>query len=645
MGQGPSRALHLPHTGIGDTMRRLSGSHYPARLGSGPDTGTASVNDGVAAGKPQKGPLHPPSASLRDGLPSPISPDSRVGSDFANAIAQAGSGSEHPIPRTATQSSRQDTMVATEPGTLDRSISDSYGALSRQATTLVSSRLTEEPESMGFSELQQKDSRTRPTRFSESLRHLIHKASASLQRTQTMSSGTGPDSPRSPSLGPTELSLSTAPAFATLEAPDMDARGEAYSYYHPPDISSNPNLRQAPPITIPASAAAPIAPGISRTFSSPLSHVSTVTPISPVSPVMRAEGDFPAGYGLYQRPTFGLDGGDQPELPDMKASDAKSATLRRRRELGEPPHRMDSLPPQDIVSDMPSPRLNSKNEPSGNPMDIMKPTTNEEVGWMVKQELVKMSKSPSPAAESQWAVKPEPAQSSSPPPTANGTWTIKQEPIASPPNVLTAPVVPAEISSQPTPEATPEPDSTALPEIEINGEDVDVGHHTWSTPPPSSRNSMNSMNSLNSFQSNPDNTPDTRPTPYTNTPSPKSTAENGDRSDVSPQVFSCEDCNRVFDQYHKLNHHKRYHDRPHECPHANCDMRFGTKTHLDRHINDKHNRARKFYCVQQNCPYSRSGGKSFPRKDNWRRHMQNKHNIHDVTDPGTEYVDEVMGGT
>jgi hypothetical protein len=71
-------------------------------------------------------------------------------------------------------------------------------------------------------------------------------------------------------------------------------------------------------------------------------------------------------------------------------------------------------------------------------------------------------------------------------------------------------------------------------------------------------------------------------------------------------------------------------------------MRFGTKTHLDRHINDKHNKTRKYYCIQPKCPYSRQGGKSFPRKDNWRRHMQNKHNIHDVTDPGSEYVDEVM---
>lgn len=89
------------------------------------------------------------------------------------------------------------------------------------------------------------------------------------------------------------------------------------------------------------------------------------------------------------------------------------------------------------------------------------------------------------------------------------------------------------------------------------------------------------------------------------------------------------------------SHHKRYHDRPHECTHNGCTMRFGTKTHLDRHVNDKHMKTRKFFCTQHGCPYSRQGGKSFPRKDNWRRHMMNKHQITPDTDP-IEYNDEMM---
>jgi len=73
-------------------------------------------------------------------------------------------------------------------------------------------------------------------------------------------------------------------------------------------------------------------------------------------------------------------------------------------------------------------------------------------------------------------------------------------------------------------------------------------------------------------------------------------------------------------------------------------MKFGTKTHLDRHVNDKHFKMRKFHCTQPECPYSRQGGKSFPRKDNWRRHMLNKHHITPTTDPEPEFGDDMMAG-
>jgi len=113
----------------------------------------------------------------------------------------------------------------------------------------------------------------------------------------------------------------------------------------------------------------------------------------------------------------------------------------------------------------------------------------------------------------------------------------------------------------------------------------------------------------------------------------------------SPQTFRCDICGREFDLYHKLNHHRRYHERPHECPHNGCDKRFGTKTHLDRHINDKHEKKRKFHCTEIGCPYSRQGGKAFPRKDNWRRHMQNKHQIDPQGEPPMEIDGEDDGMT
>ncbi|EFX01632.1 zinc finger protein 2 [Grosmannia clavigera kw1407] len=112
---------------------------------------------------------------------------------------------------------------------------------------------------------------------------------------------------------------------------------------------------------------------------------------------------------------------------------------------------------------------------------------------------------------------------------------------------------------------------------------------------------------------------------------------------ASPHAFKCEECGRMFDQVHKLNHHKRYHERPHECVVTGCGKRFGTKTHLDRHINDKHSKSRKYHCTEEGCPYSVPGGKSFPRKDNWRRHMVNKHSVQPDHDP-IEVVDQPMMG-
>lgn len=49
-------------------------------------------------------------------------------------------------------------------------------------------------------------------------------------------------------------------------------------------------------------------------------------------------------------------------------------------------------------------------------------------------------------------------------------------------------------------------------------------------------------------------------------------------------------------------------------------------------------KTRKFFCREKDCPYSREGGKSFPRKDNWSRHMRNKHGLSvqepEITDVG-----------
>ncbi|KAI1079585.1 hypothetical protein F5B20DRAFT_156990 [Whalleya microplaca] len=144
-------------------------------------------------------------------------------------------------------------------------------------------------------------------------------------------------------------------------------------------------------------------------------------------------------------------------------------------------------------------------------------------------------------------------------------------------------------------------------------------------------------------------TPDTRitisPSPYPTVheyvkmePESSSSPEASRLSPQSPGLM-CEECGRQFDQIHKLNHHKRYHERKHECPYEGCDKRFGTKTHLDRHINDKHVKSKSYHCTEPTCSYFK-GGKAFPRKDNWRRHMIKKHGAPNDTEP----TDEPMEG-
>lgn len=105
---------------------------------------------------------------------------------------------------------------------------------------------------------------------------------------------------------------------------------------------------------------------------------------------------------------------------------------------------------------------------------------------------------------------------------------------------------------------------------------------------------------------------------------PESSASPEATGPSSSSGLQCDKCGRSFDHLHQLNHHRRYHDRKHACPYNGCDRRFGTKTHLERHVNDIHLKSKAYHCTDPGCAWY-AGGKSFPRKDNWRRHMMNKH--------------------
>ncbi|ATY60126.1 Zinc finger domain-containing C2H2-type [Cordyceps militaris] len=153
------------------------------------------------------------------------------------------------------------------------------------------------------------------------------------------------------------------------------------------------------------------------------------------------------------------------------------------------------------------------------------------------------------------------------------------------------------------------------------------------------------------------NTPSTQ----LDTPSPDSRNSSEFRHSVSPGIvahhmpspvknqdgmYQCDEtgCTQAFDQPHKLKHHQRYHSKDHKCPYTGCGKGFGTKTHLQRHINDRHEKKKKFHCSIEGCDYSKFGGRAFPRKDNWKRHMMKIHNLAQQQLPMPVEVDAEMTG-
>ncbi|OAA55636.1 Zinc finger domain-containing protein, C2H2-type [Cordyceps fumosorosea ARSEF 2679] len=153
------------------------------------------------------------------------------------------------------------------------------------------------------------------------------------------------------------------------------------------------------------------------------------------------------------------------------------------------------------------------------------------------------------------------------------------------------------------------------------------------------------------------NTPSTQ----LDTPSPESQNSSDFRHSASPGVvahhmpspvknqdgmYQCDEpgCTQSFDQPHKLKHHQRYHSKDHKCPYPACGKGFGTKTHLQRHINDRHEKKKKFHCSMEGCDYSKFGGRAFPRKDNWKRHMMKIHNLEQQQLPLPVEVDAEMTG-
>ncbi|KAF4978753.1 hypothetical protein FZEAL_4914 [Fusarium zealandicum] len=277
-----------------------------------------------------------------------------------------------------------------------------------------------------------------------------------------------------------------------------------------------------------------------------------------------------------------------------------------------------------------------------NPMDIMPASTESEVWHRTDYQLYVAQSSPNPVPS---------------------TEQPRQEPMDSP-SPLSLPSnnpQPLPIIQSPTPTQNEIPfKHEPLEGPEIRMDDIPSHNHLSPLPEYSVRHPSYPSDASTPQHGPASTNPSTLNTPATqlDSPSPNSAANSSDyRHSVSPNNgavslsprngnHACDEpgCHQVFDQPHKLKHHQRYHTKQHKCTYPNCTKGFGTKTHLQRHINDRHEKKKKFHCAVPGCDYSRQGGKGFPRKDNWKRHMTKIHNMDQKHLPEPEEVDEEMGG-
>lgn len=524
----------LSRSNISDAFRRLSHSTaaQPRRKAYAAGDGQESTDHNADSVDKARTSLYPAGADVNYGLASPVLPtlsgpgelEQLPGRALQNGRTATGSltlatqTTHDSIPTQIL--SQGPTMADAETSSKKQSVSDPSAAPSRQGT--FGSNGIVEPGSVGLGTKPSR--RTRAGHLSDSIRQLAERAAAVLRQDSTLSNG----STRSPPMVPGDDLSPIAPATVVFEPVDTEARGEAYSYYHgfdTPELEPVPLPARSAAYGTPISIPAPLPPSA---FAFPTS-VSAATPISPGSQVGPSSHISPP----LPRPTFGLpdDGADHVyEEPE----ELMRADLRDKQGLVGPLKRMDTQPLKPIVSDIESPLLPAKSEASVNPMDIWGPTTTTEKDH---KTLVELS-TPSPPLQSE------------------GTPSMEPFP------------------SQPTPDATPDPEVVrdqdvdmaeehATPELKQEPSPLDV----VLPPPPQIAGTGGDTNMMelygrytppeSSIPSNPTtpgymSEPHKAPGPSMATPSPGSNGVSSDQSDATPRTYRCEECSRVFDQYHKL---------------------------------------------------------------------------------------------
>ncbi|KAL2132030.1 hypothetical protein VTI74DRAFT_4289 [Chaetomium olivicolor] len=657
MGQGPGGPIFAGPD--------LDDTSYKRSSGSGPETGaghqvpqTTSVPD-----QQHHQPALPQGVTAQHGLPSPLSsptfpasptvPSSHGDSPAASPTTTAPS---QPFVQPPSKERHGSRGTVGRDSARDFSVSDSYGSPSRQLTSITTVGITEEPEFFD-----------RPSgspahgSFVESLRSLIHRRRSSHQhRDSRRSTLGGTESARSPSVITNDVLQQVDPTPSGLEI-DIETPGLAWDYYHDPTLGVELSD------TYPQSTSTPTSAGIVSPAQLPAS-----VPPGPFFP----PGQVPiTGAGvspsMTTRPIT-----EEPDsiFPEGGTTTTPSVFTRQNtfqgRTLPGSLQRTDSLPPPTIVADLPSPPLLQYSVvASANPMEMMKPTNSAESAWMLEHEMRMIQNSPPAPAPDPFPtismqmqsdevpyVAPDqetklqfqsPYQShyqtpyQSPPPAPSDAGTqFQQEPVYYNANVLpTADYSTPPPSTGPSAENTPETrltPYTASPSPPAEPEATNVDGHLMASPGLSV-----GLSPASALSPSPAVSPAPSPGPSPGRSPMRAPGRSPGRSPARPPGgFVCPTCGAVKASYHEMNHHERYHKRPFPCTYAGCERSFGTVTHLNRHINDKHQKTRAFFCPRPDCIWSKQGGKDgFPRKDNWKRHMMKKHGI----DP-KNLTDEDMAG-
>ncbi|KAL2198572.1 hypothetical protein P885DRAFT_59129 [Corynascus similis CBS 632.67] len=634
----------------------------------------------------------PQSVAVENGLPSPVSsptsptdPSSRP-DEAAVSPTLAAAPSQSPVESLSKSHDASPTRgnVSRE-STREASLSDAYGPPTRELTGITAVGITEEPES-----IDQPSSSPDHGHFPhlrESLRGLIHgRRSSHHRRDSRRSTHAGTAGTRSPSATTNDY-LVQQPGPSQIPSGfeiDVEAPGLAWDYYHDPSLGVD--LSGPYPQSTPTATSAGIAPSAHPASFAPAGTGSLAGQVS----VTGAEVAPSMGAGPIAEGVNALPNNDATATPGVLIT---QSTFLQNKGFVEPLQRTDSFPIPTIVSDLPSPPFAqyTSTVPSGNPMEMMKPTNLTENAFMLEHEMRMIQNSP-PAPAPAPASEPAPFESmpadgfagqafdnDEKPQFQSQFESQYQSPYQSPPQTVSEHAAQmGEGYYNANTLTTSEYNANALSTSEYNPNMLTTSD--YSTPPPSTGPSA-------------ENTPDTRLTPYTASPSPPaevgasvnnnnnnnnhlmpspglsaglsptpglSPAPSPGRSPVPspgrspgrsparpPGGFVCDVCGAVKNSYHQFNHHRRYHDRPWACDQPGCGRRFGTVTHLRRHVNDKHHKTRKFYCTEPGCDYSRQGTKSFPRKDNWKRHMLKKHSVdpQNVTDEDYLGDDVAMDGS